>query len=184
MILWLTEVLRSCAPLGWVLVAGALAALVGVSTRLAPWALFLGLLVLGVGYEAACFDGRPHLTEKFDATTWVWFKAVQFRALSGILSLALAVPLGRAAGRLAGLRAGGWFGLLMLGIYGLAMLGSSLMVYRAMTNILAQEFPAVVSLENLRHAIHVSSGILRVGSTVTAVGAAVAAALLLRRRAR
>jgi hypothetical protein len=162
--------LASCGPTGWTLIAGTLVVLVGLRTRLAGWFVVLGLGLLAVGAHLACFDGRPHLNPKLDATAFVWARAVWLRALAGLAALVLAAPLGQAAARLAGARRGWLDGLLVLGSFGLGLLGSSLVLQATLRTVMAAEVPQRLAI--LRGGVAASTWLL-LGSAGVAVAGAV-----------
>lgn len=79
---------RLCGPLGGMLVAGTVTVVGGLRRRLWPAALLLGLVLLGLvllgaGTEVGCFDARPPVGEKFDATSLFWMRSLVLRALTG-----------------------------------------------------------------------------------------------------
>lgn len=168
---------KDCGPMAWVLVAGTLLVLIGSRTRLAPWALGLSAVLIAVGLEASCFDGKPHLTSKLDVTFIYWGRSVEIRGLMGACLMILAAPLGTIAGRLLGLVHGGRAGLLVLCPFAAGLLGSSILIRRTVTSALAVPFMAV---DMLRECVAVSSLILLGSASVTCIAAAVVARRLLR----
>jgi hypothetical protein len=52
--------------------------------------------VLLASVDLACFDGKRHLTEKLDATSLVWARAVELRAVAGAAFALMGGPLGAA----------------------------------------------------------------------------------------
>lgn len=116
--------------MAWVMLAGTLLVLLGSRTRLAPHALALSAVIIAVGLEASCFDGRPHLTNKFDVTFFFWMHCIAIRGLVGACLMILGAPLSIIAGQLAGLAHGGRAGLLVLGPFATGLLGSSIFIRR------------------------------------------------------
>lgn len=174
--------IRDTAPLSLVLLVGTLVVLLLLRSRASDWGLAAGLLLCGVGVEAACFDGRPHLTEKFDATFFVFCRAVEFRILAGAQLVILAAPLGEAAGRWVGRRRGWAGGLLVFGSFGLSLLASGILVFISALAALLSETPPAERLELLRQAIRSSSIIVGIGGGVAALAAAGLGVELLRGR--
>jgi len=103
--------LRDCGTAGWALLAatvsGIVALLLGTfgargrrsADKIAPWVLLAGVVLLGAAADAGRFDGLPHINAKFDATVLVWTHTVMIRAVSGIVVLALALPMAWSACR-------------------------------------------------------------------------------------
>jgi hypothetical protein len=170
--------LADCGPLGWALVAGTLVVLVGLRTRLSVWFLIGGLGLLALGAHVACFDGRPHVNPKLDATVLVWARAVWLRALAGLAALVLAAPLGQAAGRLAGLRRGWSDGLLVIGGFGAGLLASSVVLQATLRAAVAAEVPQRLGI--LRAGVAASSWLLLGGAAVALLAAAGLAGARLR----
>ncbi len=161
--------LADCGPAGWALIAGTFVILVGLRTRLSVWFVPLGLALLAVGVHVACFDGRPHLNQKFDATIFVWARAVELRALAGLGAVVLAVPLGQAAGRYAGVSRGWLGGLLVLGVPGLGLVASSVVLQGTLRRLLAADVQQ--RLATLRVGVIASSWLLLGAAAVTIFGA-------------
>jgi hypothetical protein len=86
--------------------------------------------------EMGRFDGQRHLTNKIDATSWVWISDVEQRALGACIVLLVAAPLGAAVGRSIGARRGALWGLAALGPFGACMLLSSALLVRSYLAIL------------------------------------------------
>jgi hypothetical protein len=172
--------LADCGPFGWALIAGTVVVLVGLQTRLSGWFAIAGLALLAVGAHVACFDGRPHVNQKLDATVFVWARAVWLRALAGGAALILAAPLGRATGRLAGVRRGWIDGLLVLGAFGLGLLASSVVLQATLRAAQAADLPRRIDV--VRAGVGASSWVL-LGSAAVAVLAAIGLAAWRRRDA-
>lgn len=169
---------RDCGPMAWVLVAGTLLVLIGSRTRLAPLALLLSAVLIAVGLEASCFDGKPHLTSKLDVTFIYWVRSVEIRGLMGACLMILAAPLGTIAGRLLGLMQGGLAGLWVLGPFAAGLLGSSLFIRRTVTSALDVPF---MTADMLQKCVAVSSFILLGSASVTCIAAALVARRLFQR---
>lgn len=168
-------------PLAAWIVAGTLASLVLARTRFAKWSVLLATLVLLASVEGACFDGERHLTNKFDATFFVWAQAVERRAVSGMAFALLGAPLGAVVSHLArrGRGRGWWLGALALGPFGAGQLASSLSLQRAMRTVLTDGMAPDAKLGYLRTAVGHSTWLLGVGtiaSVLAGVAIAVAAA--------
>lgn len=173
--------LRDCGPLGWALLGGTIIVLIALRTRLASWALLLGLFLVAVGAYGAAWDGEPHLTQKFDATFFAWAKAVLIRAIAGCITLVLAAPLGQTGGKLAGFSRGYVGGLSTLGSLGLGLLFSSLYLQVQVAAALSVDRPSV-RLELIRHAVTVSGYVLCGSAAVMALASLVLAGMLLDKR--
>jgi len=141
--------------------------------------ILAALFVVLLGVEAACFDGRQHQTEKFDATFFVWARAVELRALAGLAIALVAAPCGIAAARLAGTGRGALMGLVTLGPFGLGLFASSVALQLAMST-LEQSAPED-RYAQLRLSIDLSTRLLCAG-TLTSVLACALVALGVRRR--
>lgn len=165
--------LAESGPIGYVLILGTLVALAGLRTRLSAWCLCLGVVILAVGAQAACFDGRPHVTEKLDATVFIWARVVSLRLLIGVLVLALAVPIGHAAGQVARVNRGWLGGLLVVGGFGLGLLGSGLVLQWTLRSAFSAASAGDVARFHslLRHGVTVSSSLMLGAAVVTAIGA-------------
>lgn len=178
------ELVRSLPASAFVLWGVGLVVVMGLRSRLLPYALVAGLALLAIGTELACFDGRPHLTEKFDATLFAWARTLQLRGAVGALGLILCIPLGQAVGRLAGPsmrpRTGGLWGGLVLGSFSLGLLGSSVHVLSTFPTVLAVERPATERLAMLSRAVDASCLGLTLAAALASLTATVMALRLLR----
>lgn len=132
------------------------------------WALW-PLLLLAVGWHAAAFDARPHLTEKLDATTLVWLGSVEVRAYTGAFAILVAAPLGwaldlprRALG-----------GALVIGVPGVGLAASSAFLFVGMRR--AAESPPDLQMWMLLDTITLSQLPLWAGATIGAGAAGVLA---------
>jgi hypothetical protein len=177
--------LRECGPAGWGLLGGAIVVLGGLlrisrlrranqdakADRIAPWALFAGLALLAAAAETGRFDGVPHVTPKFDATFLVWVRVVMLRAVAGVVVLALAVPVARAASRWAGVARLGWPGGLALAPFGLGLLASSLRLHVACRDAVSELVEPEARLAILRDAIRDSELLLWAAVIVTLASA-------------
>ena len=128
------DLLRS--PSAEALVVGAAFAALMAGTRHAPWAVYVTPLVFWLCTEAGQFDGQRHVNQKFDATFFVWVQSVELRALAGIVLVALAAPIGAAAGRLVPFGRGARLGLAALGPYGACLVASSARILREVPRML------------------------------------------------
>lgn len=162
-----------------ILAASALAFVLS-RTRLASGTLLAAAAVVVLAAEASAFDGQRHLTSKFDASFFVWARAVELRALAGLAVLAVAAPTGVVAGRYGGARRGATLGVLALGPFGGALVASSVVLQLAMRRAVAHE-PVAERYALLADAIGASTAILAAG-TVASVAVLVALALMLARR--
>ena len=189
--------LRDCARLGAWLLGGAavvLAALLYVTLgrraksgagtdRILLVTMIAGLGLLCAGFEAGRFDGLPHVSSKFDATYLFWMEAVIFRGVAGVVTLVLAVPLGIAASRWAGIKQRLTPGLLVLAPPGLGLLASSVRLQLAAYGLARSELVYDVRLAVAREAARDSERLLAAGALVGLVGAVSLAIVLLRRPA-
>lgn len=162
-----------------ILAASALAFVLS-RTRLASGTLLAAAAVVVLAAEASAFDGQRHLTSKFDASFFVWARAVELRALAGLAVLAVAAPTGVVAGRYGGARRGATLGMLALGPFGGALVASSVVLQLAMRRAVTHE-PVAERYALLADAIGASTAILAAG-TVASVAVLLALALMLARR--
>lgn len=174
--------LADCGPVGWALITGMCIVLFGLRSRLDRWFLIFGLALLAVGAHVACFDGRPHVNQKFDATVLVWARTVWLRAVSGLVAIVLAAPLGQVAGRLAGVRRGWLGGLLVLGCFGFGLLASSVILQRTLylSVMRASAGSSQDGLAALRAGVGISTWVLIGSAVVTLLGTVSLAAWWLR----
>lgn len=112
------------APWSYALLAAAVLIVGADWTPVRRWVPCAAVALVAMGLEAGRFDGEPHLTEKFDATTLVWAHAVAMRPVAGIAAIVLAVPIGRATEPLLGRKKAILAGLATVGPVGLGALGS------------------------------------------------------------
>jgi len=160
------DLLRSPAGIGIVVAAALLVAL--TRTRLTRLAVYATPLLVVLCMEAGRFDGHRHLTQKFDATFFVWIEAVELRALSGLAVVLLAAPLGAVAAKLLPARRGALIGLAALGPCGVGLLASSALILRAVPVIV--ELPAVEDrLEALRTLVAQADAVLAAGTLLSVV---------------
>lgn len=159
------------------ILAGIAVSLVLSVTRFAKGALLAVILVLLATTELAIFDGNRHLTEKFDATFFVWGRVVELRAVAGVGLVLLAGPLGKIVSKLVNREHGVLLGILVLGPFGLGLLASSIALQIAMRTIVADATLANVQLEQLRIAIGQSTWLVSCG-TIASVAACVAVSLV------
>jgi len=161
--------------LRWVILAAALVSLATVRTRVATWTAALSLILIAVGLEASRFDGRPHVTEKMDATFLDWALRLGTRANTGIAVLLAAGPIGAAMARIANARPLALPGLAVGVPIGLALLASSLRLERVVELFLANP-PRVadvgLSLDMLASAVRDSERALLAGVAIGALGLA------------
>jgi hypothetical protein len=193
----MSEWLRDCGPAGLALLGGAtlvLGALLYVTLarraksgagtdRILLAAMIAGLGLVCAGAEAGRFDGLPHVTSKFDATFFAWLQAVMLRAVAGIVTLALAVPLGHAAARWADTKQRLTPGLLVLAAPGLGLLASSVRLQLAARELLRGTLEPDARLALLRDAVHDSERLLALGVVLGLVGSVGLAFVWLRRPA-
>ena len=154
-----------------------------VADRILPAAMLAALVLICAGAEAGRFDGLPHVNAKFDATFFVWLQAVMLRAVAGIVTLALALPLGVTASRWAGTRQRLAPGLLVLVPPGLGLLASSIRLQLAARGLLTGALALDARLAVLREAMRDSERLLAAGTLVGIAGALSLAIMLLRRPA-
>jgi hypothetical protein len=189
-------------PTGLVLALLAVAAAVGLLAAPRRGAALPTLLVFAVaiaiaGTEAGRFDGHAHLTEKMDATLFVWARAVVMRGLGGVVALLLAAPIGVAASRwVTGPdegddtprpapptpRRAALAGLAVIGPFASGLWGSSLALQHALVALksLDAQVGEPARLVILAAGIDASDAALLAGGVLGGIGAlAVAAALLL-----
>jgi hypothetical protein len=165
-------------PLTVALVAATLAVLVGLRTPWARWAALGALGVVVLAIVGACFDGRPHVNAKFDATTLVWAGVLVRRAVSGAVLVVLALPVSRAVAEWGAVRPWWLAGSALGFVPGAALLGSSVLLQTTLQRIVADtRTSSTDKLRALAHAIHLSHAML-VGA---ALGALVAGLWLARR---
>jgi hypothetical protein len=119
----------------WIL-AGTIVSFLMTRTPFAKWSLVVATLVLLASAEVACFDGKRHLTKKFDATFFVWGRAVELRAVVGAAFVLLGGPLVTVGSKLVGRNGGGLLGVTALGLFGLGLLASSIALQISMRTIL------------------------------------------------
>jgi hypothetical protein len=164
------EALLQAGPAAWLLPACAL--VVAVALRWTSWALIPALLVLAAALQVAGFDGQPHLTEKFDATTLVWIRTVILRGVAGASLLLLAFPLANAVARWAR-----WERRWALASYvvvpvGLGLLASSLALQHTLRALLQDpDLPGEARLAALRAMVRAANLVLAVSAGASVAGA-------------
>jgi len=150
-------------------------------TRFARWSLYASPGLHWFCADAGRFDGQRHLTNKLDATSFVWISSVELRAVGGLAMLLLAAPLGAAAGRLVRAQGGALWGLSALGPAAAGLLTSSVLLVTSFSAILAMPDQAVQEkLETLRSAVGQSDAILASGTVLSIVTCTTLAFGLLR----
>jgi len=156
--------------------------LVAVALRYTSWALLPALFVIAAALQIACFDGQPHVNEKFDATTLVWTQAVILRTVSGASLLFLSLPLSAAVARWARwTRFRAVAGYVMMPI-GVGLLASSFALQHTLREILQDpDLPGETRLAALRAVVHASNLLLAMGAALSGVGAVRLAVPLLRK---
>lgn len=173
--------------LRWIILAGAAVSLATIRMRLAPWTAALALILIAAGLFEARFDGRPHLTEKWDATFFVWMHQVSVRLAVGVATLLAAGPIGAAVARYADADPNPLPGLAVGAPVGAALVLSGVRLYAAAARLgtpLTDGTPAL-RVAHLSNGVKDSERILLVGVALSAVTAAIVCARLLRpRRAR
>jgi hypothetical protein len=161
--------------LQWIIPGGAIVSLATMRTRVAPWTAALSLILIVVGLEASRFSGRPHLTEKMDATFFDWAMQLGTRANTGVAVLLSAGPIGAAAAPLAKARPRALPGLLVGAPIGLALLISSLRLHRVVVWLFAN-IPAGTHvqprIDMARDAVRDSERVLLAGVALAALGLA------------
>lgn len=168
-------------PFSVVLVALAIGCMIGLRTRFARWVALGSLGVVVLALLAACFDGQPHVTPKLDATTLVWARVVTRRAVSGLVLVALALPLSRVAAAWGALSPWWLAGTTMGLAPGIGLLASSALLLSTLRRLATDS--ALAEPERLgifSRAIYASHGVLAAAVLVAMTGSI----SLVRRRYR
>lgn len=151
------------------ILAGIVVSLALSLTRFPKGALLAVTLVSLATIESAIFDGKRHLTEKFDATFLAWGRVVELRAVAGVGLVLLAGSLGKIISKLVGRGHGVLLGVLLLGPFGLGLLASSISLQIATRTILSESTLADVRLAQLRTAIRLSTWLVGCGTMASAI---------------
>lgn len=161
-------------PFSVALVALGIACLIGLRSRWARPIALGGVGVVGLALVAACFDGEPRVTAKFDATTLAWASVVTRRAVSGLVVVALAMPLSRVATRWAGLTPWWLPGATMGLAPGIGLVASSLLLLGVLRRLATDALlPEPERLGILARAVHLSHAILVASTALLVVGCSV-----------
>ncbi len=168
-------------PLGLGILAATAITLLVTWTRLANVSAVLLLLVILLGAEAGRFDGRQYVTPKFDASFFVWGRAVELRALAGLAIMVLGPPCGKVVGTLARARRGAFMGAIAIGPFGLGLFASSVLLQVSARRILQSDMAQEERLEHLQLAIHRSTWILGFATIVSVLACLVLAIRFVRR---
>jgi hypothetical protein len=177
----MTDLLRE--PFAVWIVAGLAVSLALTRTRFANWSLPAMALVFLASIELACFDGKRHPTEKFDATFFVWARAVELRALGGLAIMLMGGPCGTVVANLVHGVRGRRLGAAVAGPFGLGLLASSVWLQFSMRTILHEGTPPETRFAHLQAAVARSTWLLSAGTTASIVICASIVVALVRRQA-
>jgi hypothetical protein len=164
------------------LLAGTGVCLALTRTRLANWSIPAALFLFLASAELACFDGRRHLTDKFDATFFVWGRAIELRAVGGVAIMLCAGPCGSVVAKLMRVRHGALVGAATVGPFGLGLFASSIQLQLSMPTIVHEGTAREERLRHLRVAVEASTWLVSAGTIVSVLVCVGVVVAIARRR--